>query len=219
MLAIDLITETIPPLKISDSGSKALNWMDEFKVRQLPIVKNNHYLGLISEADVLDLNKPDEALEKHNLSLIRPFATKYQHIYEIMKLVSALDLSLIPVLDGEKYLGTIPLIFLFNKFAKMSSIEEPGAIIVLELNVNDFSIAEIGQIVESNDAKILSTYITSHPNSTKMELTIKINKSSIGDIIQTFSRYDYNIMASYQDKEDDDEIKDRIDFFMNYINI
>ena len=142
MLAIDLITDTIPPLKISDSGSKALNWMDEFKVRQLPIVKNHQYLGLISEADVLDLNKPDEALENHNLTLIRPFVTKHQHLYEVMKLVSALDLSLIPVLDGEKYVGIIPLIYLFNKFAKMSSIEEPGGIIVLELNVNDFSLAE-----------------------------------------------------------------------------
>ena len=101
----------------------------------------------------------------------------------------------------------------------MSSIEEPGGLIVLELNVNDFSLAEIGQIVESNDAKILSTYITSHTNSTKMELTIKINKSSTGDIIQTFNRYDYVIKASYHDNEADEDIKDRIDFFMNYINI
>ena len=70
MLAIDLITDTIPPLKISDTGSKALLWMDEFKVRQLPIIKNLEYIGLISEADVLDLNQPDEPLEKHKLSLI-----------------------------------------------------------------------------------------------------------------------------------------------------
>ncbi len=219
MLAIDLITDTIPPLKISDSGSKALIWMDEFKVRQLPIIKNLEYLGMISEANVLDLNKPDEALEQHNLALMRPYVNKYQHIYEVMKIVSTLDLSLIPVLDEEKYMGTIPLTHLFNKFAKMSSIEEPGALIVLELNINDYSLSEIGQIVESNDAKILSTYITSHFNSTKMELTIKINKSSIGDIIQTFNRYDYVIKASYQDNEADEDIKERFDFFMNYINI
>lgn len=87
MQAIDLITDTIPPLKLSDSGSKALIWMDEFKVRQMPIVNNHKYLGLISEADILDLNTPDAPLEKHNLSLIRPFATKYQHIYEVIKLV------------------------------------------------------------------------------------------------------------------------------------
>jgi len=219
MLAIDLITDTVPPLRITDSGTKALSWMDEFKVRHLPVVKSNQYLGLISESGILDLNTPDQPLYKHKLSLARPFATKYQHIYEIIKVISSLNLSLLPVLDEERYLGNIPLNNLFYQFSKMFAIEDVGSLIVLELNVNDYSISEIGQIVESNDAKILSSYITSHSDSTKLELTIKINKSNIADIVQTFTRYDYTIKASYQDNDDDDDFKDRIEFFMNYINI
>ena len=219
MLAIDLITDTIPPLKISDSGSKALIWMDEFKVRQLPIVKNLEYIGLISEADVLDLNQPDEPLEKHKLSLTRPFVTKYQHIFDVIKVVSSLDLSLLPVLDEDKYLGIIPLHHLFRCFSKMSAIEENGGLIVLELNVNDYSLSEIGQIVESNDSKVLSSYVTSHADSTKLELTIKINKTNIADIIQTFHRYGYTIKASYQDTDYSDDLKDRLDYLMNYLKI
>jgi len=219
MLAIDLITDTVPPLRITDTGTKALSWMDEFKVRHLPVVKSNQYLGLISESDILDLNTPDKPLDEHKLSLPRPFSTKYQHIYEIIKIMSSLNLSLIPVLDEERYIGNIPLTNLFYQFSKMSAIEDIGSVIVLELNVNDYSISEIGQIVESNDAKILSSYITSHSNSTKLELTIKINKSNISDIEQTFARYDYTIKASYQDDDDDDDFKDRLEFFMNYINI
>ena len=144
MLAIDLITDTIPPLKISDTGSKALLWMDEFKVRQLPIVKNLEYVGLISEADVLDLNQPDEPLEKHKLSLTLPYVTKYQHIFDVIKVMSSLDLSLLPVLDEDRYLGIIPLHHLFRCFSKMSAIEENGGLIILELNINDYSLAEIG---------------------------------------------------------------------------
>jgi len=219
MLAIDLITDTIPPLKISDSGSKALIWMDEFKVRQLPIVKNLEYLGLISEADILDLNQPDEPLENHNLSLIRPFVTKYQHIFDVIKVVSTLDLSLLPVLDEERYMGIIPLHHLFRCFSKMSAIEENGGLLVLELNANDYSLSEIGQIVETNDAKVLSSYVTSHADSTKLELTIKINKTNIADIIQTFNRYDYVVKASYQDSDYTEELKARLDYLMNYLKI
>ncbi|MBL4577758.1 MAG: CBS domain-containing protein [Flavobacteriales bacterium] len=219
MLAIDLITDSIPPLKISDSGSKALVWMDEFKVRQLPIVKNLEYIGLISEAEILDLNQPDEPLEQHKLTLVRPFVTKHKHIFDVIKMVSSLNLSLIPVLDEDRYLGIIPLHHLFYCLSKMSSIEENGGLIVLELNINDYSLSEIGQIVESNDAKVLSSYITSHADSTKLELTIKINKTNIADIIQTFNRYDYIIKASYQDTDYTEDLKDRLDYLMNYLRI
>jgi len=219
MLAVDLITDTIPPLRITDSGSKALNWMDEFKVRHLPIVKNQEYIGLISESDILDLNTPDQPLDAHRLSIIRPFGTKYQHIYEVIKLLSSLNISLLPVLDDEKYIGNIPAHHLFEKFSKMSSIQELGGLIVLELNVNDYTLSQVAQIVESNDAKILSSYITSHSDSTKLELTIKVNKSNVSDILQTFNRYDYIVKASYHEDEYEEDFKDRLEFFMNYINI
>ena len=39
MIAIDLINDGIPPLKHSDTAEKALNWMDEFKVSHLPVLK------------------------------------------------------------------------------------------------------------------------------------------------------------------------------------
>ncbi|MCH8319075.1 MAG: CBS domain-containing protein [Bacteroidetes bacterium] len=220
MLAKDLIADTIPPLKISDTGVKALSWMDEFKVRHLPVVNNIEYLGLISESDMLDLNSPDKLLGDLKLSLKRPFVTHDQHIYEVIKLIASLNLTLMPVLnDKQNFLGTIPLYHLFQSFANMASLTSTGSLIVLELNVNDYSLSEIGQIVESNDAKILSSYITSHSDSTKLELTLKINKTNISDVLQTFNRYNYTVTASYQQTEFVEDLKNRLEYLMNYINI
>jgi predicted transcriptional regulator len=219
MNAIDLITDAIPPLRLTDTGSKALNWMDEFKVRHLPLTDNLKYIGLISDSNILDMNVTEDALENHTLSLPRIFVTKHQHIYDIIKIASSLKLSLVPVVEEEIYLGNIPSSHLFNEISKMSSIQDIGGVIILELNANDYSLAEIGQIVESNDAKILSSYITSHTNSTQLELTIKINKTNISDILQTFNRYDYVVKASYHDDEFAEDYKDRLEYFMNYINI
>ena len=104
-------------------------------------------------------------------------------------------------------------------FSKISSIAENGGLIVLELNINDYSLSEVGQIVESNDSKVLSSYVTSHTDSTKLELTIKINKTNIADIIQTFNRYGYTIKASFQDSDYADNMKERLDYLMNYLKI
>jgi hypothetical protein len=77
--------------------------------------------------------------------------------------------------------------------------------------------AQIAQIVESNNAKILSSYIMSTPDSTKLEVTLKINQAELGRIIRTFERYDYTIKASYQRSEENDDIQQRYDALMNFL--
>lgn len=220
MLAKDIITHDIPPLKTSDTGLKALTWMEEFKVSHLPIVNNQDFLGLISDADVLDMNAPDEAIGSHQLSLLRPYVKENEHIYEVIKLVHKLTLSVIPVLDMEdRFLGTISLQGLVKSFADMAAVKEPGGVVVLEMNHHDYSLSEIAQIVEGNDAKILSCSVTSASDSTKMEVTLKINKTDLSPILQTFGRYDYHVKASFHQSEFNDEMKDRYDSFMNFLNI
>lgn len=220
MIAKDLISDTVPPLKITDTGVKALGWMDEFKVHHLPIVNNTEFIGLISDSDILDINTPEKPLGNLKLSLKRPFVTHFQHIYEIIKLIASLKLSLVPVLDDKQnFLGIILLNHIIQNFSKVAAIQEAGGLIVLELNVNDYTLSEIGQIVESNDAKILSSYITSHSDSTKLELTLKINKTNLSDILQTFNRYNYIVKASYHQSDFAEDFKDRLEFLMNYINI
>jgi hypothetical protein len=220
MLAKDLITDEIPSLKTSDTGLMAINWMEEFKVSQLPIVEKHEYLGLISDTDILDLNITDQELGQNKLSLLRPFVYESQHIYEVIKLSSSMKLSVLPVLNAqEQYVGIIPVLSLIHQFATLAATREPGGIIVLEMNVHDYSMTQIAQIVEGNDAKILSSYLNSLADSTKIEVTLKLNKSDLSAILQTFYRYNYNVKASFHQSEFSDDMKNRFDSFMNYINI
>lgn len=220
MLAKELISDIIPALKTSDTGQKALYWMDIFRISHLPIVNNEDFLGLISDKDIFDLNMIEEPIGNHTLSLFSPHVKYDRHIYEVMELASNLKLTVVPVLDDNNhYMGLITITDLLHYFADMSAIKQPGAIIVLELNTNDYSLTQISQIVEGNDAKILSMYITSHINSTKMEVTLKINRKELSSIIQTFGRYNYIIKASFMDEDDMNSLyENRYDLFMRYLN-
>ena len=220
MLAIDLLNDEIPPLKVSDTGSKALAWMEEFRVSHLPVVDKREFLGLISDTELIDINKPKDPIGKLKVPLIRASVTQGQHIFEALKLISGLHLSLIAVLDDKgAYMGTITAVNLMQKIAAMPFVHEPGGIIMLELNMNDYSLAQIAQIVESNDAKILSSYITSNTDSTKIELTLKINKDDLSAILQTFNRYEYTVKASFHFGDYDTNMKTRFDEFIHYLNI
>ena len=221
MIARDLINDSYSPLKTSDSGAQALALMDEYRVSHLPIVNNTSFLGTISDTDIFNLNIPDDPLGNHNLSLNSAFVKENQPIYEVIQLFAELKLTLMPVLDeNEDYLGVITLANLVHQLAGITSIDSQGSIIVLEINDKDYSLAELAQIVESNDAKVLSSYITSNPDSTKLEVTLKISKLEISSILQTFNRYDYTVKASYSNQDAYSEtIKERFDSLMNYLNI
>ncbi len=221
MLAKDLISDVVPSLKTSDTGARALSWMEIFRVSHLPIVNNTEFLGLISDSDIYDLNMSDEPIGNHNLSLFSPYVNLNQHIFEVIALASKLNLTVVPVLDDKKqYLGLITQTDLLNYFADLLAVKNPGGIIVLDINQNDYSLSQIAQIVESNDAKILGLYISSSSDSTSMEVTLKINRTDLSAVLQTFTRYNYTIKASYlHDNTIDNLYHERYEQFMRYLSI
>ena len=123
-----------------------------------------------------------------------------------------------PILDkDEKYIGCTNIFELMTTIANTASIKEKGGILVLEINQSDYSMSQIAQIVESNNAKILSSTILSDPSSTNMDVTLKINQEDLTHIIRTFERYDYAVKAEYQNGMGSDDLKRRYDALMNYL--
>lgn len=220
MNAFELITEEIPPLKHTDTAEKALNWMEEFKVSHLPVLKNENFVGVVSEADLLDMMEQDKTLDVLFQHLPRPYAKSNDHIYQVLAKIAEFKLSLIPILDeNEKYLGCTSVHHLLTLIANTGSIKEAGGIIVLEMAKTDYTMVQIAQIIESNDARILSSYIMSSPDTSIIEVTLKINKIDLDRIIRTFERYDYVIKASYQKSFYEEDLKFRYDALMNYLNL
>ena len=220
MIAKNLISDGIMPLKTSDTGKTALSWMEEYKVSHLPIVNNQEFLGLISELDIYDLNNFDEPLGNHKLSLNNPYVFESQHIYDVLKLVNEQNLSLVPVLSEKgTYLGSISLQSLVKHFARALSVDNPGSILVLEMHYNNYSLTEISKIVEENDAKILSTFLINHEDSTRLDVFLKLNTLDVTSVVKTFERYNYFVKASYGHEEDIDDLRERYNSLMNYLNV
>ncbi len=221
MVAKDLISQVIPSLKTSDSGQTALNWMEIFRISHLPIVNNQDFLGLISDSDIYDMNQPEEPIGNHALTLLKPYVRTEQHLFEVIGLASRLKLTVVPVLDEHShYKGVITLTDLIRYLAGISSMDQQGGIIVLELIERDYSLSQIAQIVEGNNVKVLSMYITSPPDSTRLEVTIKLNTNDLTSVIRTFERYNYEVKTWVtSDDEMDRFYSERFDLLMKYLNM
>jgi acetoin utilization protein AcuB len=127
----------------------------------------------------------------------------------------------VPVLDSKNnYKGVITSNDLIRHIAGISSMDQPGGIIVLDVVDRDYSLSQIAQIVESNNVKILSMYITSSPGSTLLEVTLKVNTSDLVSVIRTFERYNYEVKTWVTDNDSMDRFySERFDLLMKYLNI
>jgi len=220
MLAQELISNDITPLKLSDSAMLGLSLMEEYKTTHLPIVDKGIFQGLLSESDIYSYNQFEETVGNHPIGLNGVSISKTQHIYDVLEIIHKNKLSLLPVTDeNDHYIGSILLTELVINLSEITGINNPGGIIVLEMNIHDYSLSEIAQIVESNNRKIINCYVGTFKESTKVEVTIKLNSVDIEAVLQTFIRYNYQIKASYTDVDLNENLTDRYDSLMNYLNI
>jgi CBS domain-containing protein len=221
LLAENLISDSLASVNSAEKGKKALGLMDVYRVSHIPVVNDSKYLGLVSDKIIYDLNLLEVALETQLDKLNTSHVHKNQHIFEVAILMYKLKLSVLPVLDLDHYyLGAITLYDLARRFAKLFSLEEIGGVIILEMDVNNYSLSEISQIVESNNVKILSSFMDRRHGTNMLDVILKLNKEDLSPVIQSFMRYDYNVKAVYLDQSElKDLYKDRFDQFMKFMNI
>jgi len=220
MFAAEIISDAIPSLRADDTVQKALNRMNEFKLKHLPVVNEVTLLGLVSEDDLLNIDNHDTLLSDSSVNLLNVFVLSNVHTYDVIRLLSQLKLTAVPVLDQQKnYAGLISINNMVNAVAEQYAVNEPGGIIVLEISNRDNSLAHIAQIVEADNAQVLSSYVNSFEDSTRLEVTLKVNKTEITSLVASFERYDYLVKEVYNNTQIDDGSQERYDSFMNYLNV
>ncbi len=220
MRAYELISEAIPPLKTSDSIDRALELMSEYKVSHLPIVNDAQFLGLVSEEELLEAEDAARAVGDIQLTYYRPYVQENDHYFEVIRLVSSLRLSCVPVVDEEKnYKGCILLDALVYEMARLSAVNEPGGVITLSVNSRDYSASEITRIVESNNALVLSLLTRSKPGNGRIEVVLKLNRENLKDIVSSFHRYQYEVIDVFDKSAIEEDLMDRFDSFLKYLDI
>lgn len=219
MTAEALITDIIVPLSPTDTGDDALSVMNDFYLRHLPIVSERELVAVVSEDDILESDAL-EAVSTYRLAHQPPHVFADDHVYDVMKYLVQYKLTMVPVTDREmNYVGLITGEDLLKFFAETSTFRDPGSIVILEMGRHDYSLSEIARIVESEGAIILSSFLRTFDNTERIEVTVKINNQSIAATLATFERFNYNVKASFNEKQLQDTLRERYDSLMNYLNV
>jgi CBS domain-containing protein len=221
MIAEEFINHMIPPLKPTDDGHKAIVWMDEFRCHHLPVVAEGELVGFISEEIILESNDIDKNVIDYNLVGRNAVVELNAHFYDILKVAGENKLQIVAVIDENgKYAGVITVQEIMTSFAQTASMQMPGSILVLSVELIDYSLAEIARLVEENNAKIISSNIVEDTlDKSRIKVSIKINKREIGRVVATLERFGYNVIGRFEEDPQQDKSNERIDMLMRYLNI
>jgi predicted transcriptional regulator len=221
MQAYEFINNLIPPLKPSDKTKMALSWMEEIRTNILPVVEKGEFKGFVSDDMIYTKNSPESKVSK--LELLSPSCLVYmdKHIYDVVKVSSEHNINMVAVVDRDKkYLGVVTMEDAISAFADTLSIQSHGAVVVLSMFMTDYSLFEIARIIESENAKILSSFISNDPlDDSKIKLTLKLDKTELRHIKATLERFGFRILDHYQEENNGSEEQDRIDNLLRFLNI
>ncbi|MCS7019688.1 MAG: CBS domain-containing protein [Cytophagales bacterium] len=220
MCAKDFINTLVPPLKPSDTVGRALAWMEEFRVHQLPVVENSNYKGMFSETALYDANLPaDTPLANLQPDFTDCFVTEDQHFYDVIRVAESFKVQTVPVLSNEQlFKGVVVLRDTLGALARTFATQNPGGIIVLSMPVYDYSLAQISRLIESNDAKILSSYVETDPHNPNMvKLTLKLSAMETSRIIATLERFGYHVAARFNENEEINIARERLSSLFKFL--
>ncbi len=220
MTAEEIIDSSVPYVTTKYTLSRVLSFMDTFKISHMPVVEGDKYIGLVSEDEIYDRDSFEEPVSGMGV-LPAPHVLSSQHIFDALAVAVRFNIPVVPVIDADhKYLGSISLQTLMSSMAKITNVEAKGAVLILEMGVHDYSLSEIARIVESENGRILASYVTEYEDSTKIDVTIVLNQTEISPVVKSLERYGYKVNAFFSGVNMmDDFYRDRYDLLMNYMKI
>lgn len=212
------ITTDFKAIDSQESISSVKDFFDDLTFSHFPVVEEGVYIGSISSEDIETFDNDKKVIDyKYTLA---SFFTRTDSIWlEVLEVFAKNHTNLIPVLDEKNsYIGYYEIDDIMSFFHQTPFLKEQGRIIKVKKGVLDYSMSQITQIVESNDGKLLGLFI-SESDVDSIEVTMKISLGAINEIIQSFRRYNYEIISEHQEDNYINNLKERSDYLDKYLNI
>ena len=206
MIASQLINEHLSPLRTTDSVDAALLFMISQGVTELPLIEQKQLWNYVRLQQLATLPKDQtlgDVISKHPFP---PSAQGNSHLYELVPMLAANELSILAVTDADgQYQGIIEQKSINKLIADSFTYRGMGAILVLRMSDRDFAPSQLARWIEENGAKLLGIMIN-HADQGQLRINVKLNTTTVKPILATLERQgivvEHVFMAEDHDEND-----------------
>lgn len=214
----DCINSDFKAINSSDTVLEVQDFFHEMTFSHFPVLDDGVYIGSIALNDV-DAFDAEKKIADYRYTLEPFFVRNTMMWLDVLEVFAKNHSNVVPVLDeNNKYIGYYELDDIMEFFHETPFLKEPGGIIVVQKPTLDYSMSQIAQIVESNNGKVLGMFVSDAANDW-VQITVKVSLGPLNNIIQTFRRYNYEIISEHQEDSYITNLKERSDYLDKYLNM
>lgn len=214
----DFLNNNIKALRTTDSVADAQDLFAEYPFSHFPVLEDGVYIGSAGAEDI-ELMDIEKTMGDLRYTFERFFVRNTSLWLDVLEVFAKNETNVLPVLDDKNnYVGYYEITDIIKFFHETPFLKENGGILIVEKGITEYSMSEVAQIVESNNGRLLGLFI-SEANMDKVQITLKISMGGLSEIIQTFRRYNYEIVSEHQEDVYLNQLKDRSDYLDKYLNI
>ncbi|MBG6110466.1 CBS domain-containing protein [Flavobacterium sp. CG_23.5] len=214
----EYITNDFKAIDSQDSIATVHDFFNDLHFTHFPVIEEGIYIGSIA-ADDIETFDDGKKVSDYKYTLEGFFARTNTIWLDVLEIFAKNNTNLIPVLDeNNSYVGYYEIVDIMKFFHETPFLKEPGRILIVKREILDYSMSQITQIVESNNGRLLGLFI-SEADVTTIQITMKISLGALNEIIQTFRRYNYEIISNHPEDNYINSLKERSDYLDKYLNI
>lgn len=214
----EYVNNDFKPFSNTDTVAEIQDFFADVNYSHFPVTENGIYIGSISvnDAETFEAQRP---ITDYRYALEGFFVRTTMIWLDVLEVFARNNSNIVPILDeNNKYVGYYEITDIIKFLNETPFMKETGGIIVVEKPVADYSMSQITQIVESNNSKLLGVFV-SEANAEKVQITIKTTLGGMNEIIQSFRRYNYEIISEHQEDDYLNTLKERSEYLDKYLNI
>lgn len=219
MIAESLVNHRLSPLRTTDTVEAAMEFMVQNGVTELPVIDKKQVVNYARLTNLTTLPKNRLLVDVIPVHPYPPVATVNNHLYELIPLLSANDLSVLAVCNTQGEFVGITEQKQINKYiAESLTYRGLGAILVLNLDNRSYAPSHLARIIEENGAKIIGLVLKQREDQT-LWVNIKLNTTTVKPIVTSLNRHDYRVENIFMSEDMDEENNREFDMVLRFFDI
>ncbi len=207
----EYINNDFKPFSSSETVAEIQDFFADITYSHFPIMDNGIYLGCISSVDA-ETFETGKKISDFRYSFEGFFVRESMIWLDVLEVFARNNSNIVPILnEANNYIGYYEITDVIKFLNETPFLKETGGIIVVEKPTADYSMSQITQIVESNNGKLLGVFV-SEANAEKVQVTIKTTLGAMNEIIQSFRRYNYEIVSEHHEDNYLNTLKERSEY-------
>ncbi len=188
-------------------------------VTELPLIEQKQLYNYVRLQQLSGLPKEQSLGDAIAKNPFTPSAQSNNHLYELVPMLAANELSLLAVTDAEgMYQGIIEQKSINKLISESFTYRGMGAILVLRMDDRDFAPSLLARWIEENGAKMLGMMIN-HAEQGQLRIHVKLNTTVVRGIMATLERQHVKVEHVFMAEDHDENDSKAFDVVFKFFDI